>query len=346
MTIVPHRFDHVIGVDTHAKTHTLVVLDSFGTKVKADTFPTSPAGLARAKAWIDRNTRGRIAVAIEGTGSYGASFTRLLGASEIVVIESKPPKRVGRRAGKSDEIDAELAARHVLTLPDGRAGVPRSGTGDRAALQVLLTGRRARTTERTRTVNALIALLRTHDMGIDARKPVTPAQVAQIARWRPRPSDQPWQATIRSEATNLARAIESKDHELTANMSGLKKHVTALAPWLLEETGIGPFAAAQLLASWSNRNRIHSEAAFARLAGVAPIPASSGNTTRHRLHRGGDRHLNHALWVIAFSRANTDPATRDYIAKRITEGKTRREALRCLKRYIARSTFRKLQTMS
>jgi transposase len=346
VTIFAHQIDHVIGVDTHAKTHTLVVLDALGVKLKSDTFPTSPAGLSRARAWIDRNSSGRIAVAMEGTGSYGATFTRLLTESGIVVVEARPPKRTGRRSGKSDEIDAELAARHFLTLPPEKVGVPRSGSGDRAALQVLLTGRRARTTERTATQNALIALLRTHNLGVDTRKPITPAKIAEIARWRTRCSEQTWQATIRAEAISLARAVESKDRELATNMAGLKKHVTALAPWLLEENGIGPFVAAQLLASWSDHDRIRSEAAFARLAGVAPIPASSGNTTRHRLHRGGDRHLNHALWVVAFSRANTDPTTRDYIARRITQGKTRKEAIRCLKRYIARATYRKLQNMN
>jgi transposase len=346
VTIVPHRFDHVIGVDTHARTHTLVVLDAFGVTVKADTFPTSGAGLARAKGWIERNTAGQIAVAMEGTGSYGARFANLLTQAGITVIETRPPKRGGRRAGKSDQIDAELAARYLLGLPDAATRSPRQGTGDRAALQVLLTGRRARTTERTATINALTALLRTHDLGIDVRKPLTAGQIAEIRSWRPRPTDEPWQATIRTEATTLAHAIGTKDQELKNNMDGLRKHVTALAPWLLDETGIGPFAAAQLLASWSTPDRIRSEAAFARLAGVAPIPASSGNTTRHRLHRGGDRHLNHALWVIAFNRANTDPTTRDYITRRLSEGKTRRDALRSLKRYIARSTYRKLQNMT
>ena len=346
MTIVPHRFDHVIGVDTHARTHTLVILDRLGTKVTAGEFPTTGSGLGRAAAWIERNTSGRIAVAMEGTSSYGAAFTRLLTGAGVAVFETRPPKRVRRRDGKSDPIDAELAARHLLTLGDGDRSLPRDTTGDRAALQVLLTGRRARTTQRTATSNALTALLRTHELGIDARKPLTPTQIRQIAAWRGRPSEPAWQATIRAEAVSLAHAIQIKDAELASNLKTLRHHVTSITGWLLDEPGIGPVSAAQILASWSHPGRIRSEAAFARLAGVAPIPASSGNTTRHRLHRGGDRQLNHALWTIAFSRANTHPATRDYMTKRLQEGKTRREAIRSLKRIIARSLYRKLQTMN
>lgn len=346
MTIVAHRFDHVIGVDTHARTHTLVVLDAAGVRLKADTFPTSPAGLARARAWIKRTTGGEVLVAMEGTGTYGALFADLLAGDGITVAETKPPRRASRRGGKSDDIDAEAAARFALALPVEKLTVPRRGVGDRAAIQVLLTGRRAKNTERTATINLLIALLRTHDLGIDARHTLSAATIDTIAGWRPRSTDSPAQATIRAEATNCARAIRTKDAELAANLDGLNRHVSALAPWLLTEKGIGPVAAAQILASFSHKGRIRSEAAFARLAGVAPIPASSGNTTRHRYHRGGDRQLNHALWVIAFSRSNCEQRTLDYIAKRTAEGKTRKEILRCLKRYIARSTFRKLQTMS
>jgi transposase len=286
-----------------------------------------------------------VLVAMEGTGSYGALFADLLARSGITVAETKPPKRASRRGGKSDDIDAEAAARFALAMPAESLAAPRRGAGDRAAIQVLLTGRRARNTERTATINLLTALLRTHNLSIDARKPLSTATIETITRWRPRTADTPAQATIRAEATSLARAIQTKDTELAANLDGLHRHVIALAPWLLAEKGVGPVVAAQLLASWSHKGRIRSEAAFARLAGAAPIPASSGNTTRHRYHRGGDRQLNNALWVIAFSRSTSDQRTRDYIAKRTAEGKTRKETLRCLKRYIARSTFRKLQAI-
>lgn len=345
MTMIAEHFDHVIGVDTHARTHTLVVVDAGGRRLKADTFPTSGPGLRRAEAWIGRNAPGRILVAMEGTGSYGALFAERLESAGIAVAETKPPKRQSRRTGKSDDIDAELAARFALASTDGQVAVPRRNSGDRAALQVLLTGRRHRTKERTATVNMLTALLRTHDLGIDARTALSSGTITAVAGWYARRHDTPAAATIRAEAADLARRIKALDAELTRNLVGLTGHVTAIAPTLLEEKGIGPVSAAQLIASWSHHGRIRSEAAFARLAGAAPIPASSGNTTRHRLHRGGDRHLNHALWIIASSRTITDEATRDYVARRTAEGKTRKEIIRCLKRYIARATFRKLQNM-
>lgn len=292
---------------------------------------------------MTRQAPGRMLVAMEGTGSYGARFTDLLSAQQVTVAEVKPPKRGVRRAGKSDQIDAEHAARHALSLPLERVMVPRKHEGDQVALRVLLTARRAKTKEKTATINSLIALLRGFFLDIDARTGLTGAQINQVAAWRPRHSDTTAMTTIRDQAIQMARAIQTKDHELANNLTGLARHVTALAPWLLAEKGVGPFSAAQLLASWSIKDRIRSEAAFARLAGAAPIPASSGNTNRHRLHRGGDRQLNNALWVIANSRLMCDPATQAYAEKRIAEGKNRKEVLRILKRYIARSMFRKLQ---
>lgn len=124
MTIVSQEFDHVIGVDTHARTHTLVVLDSHGAKQTGDTFPTSPAGLKRAHTWILRHAPGRILAAMEGTASYGAQFNDLLTREGIAVAETRPPKRGVRRVGKTDQIDAELAARHALALPIERLITP------------------------------------------------------------------------------------------------------------------------------------------------------------------------------------------------------------------------------
>jgi transposase len=342
VTIVSQEFDHVIGVDTHAKTHTLVVLDCHGAKQAGDTFPTSPAGLKRAHAWIVRNAPGRILVAMEGTASYGAQFSDLLTREGIVINETRPPKRGIRRVGKTDQIDAELAARHALALPIERVVTPRTHTGDHAALSVLLTARNAISAIRTATVNQLTALLRSYALGIDARKALTPAQILIVSQWRAHSSDDSGTATIRAEAIREGQEILRRDSELKHNERGLVQHVKSIAAWLLEEPGVGPFVAAQLIVAWSHKGRIHGEAAFARFAGVAPIPASSGNTTRYRLHRGGDRQLNRALWVTAFNRSYNDPRTLEFVAKKTAEGKTREEILRCLKRYISRGLFRKL----
>lgn len=346
MTIVAEQYSSVIGVDTHARTHTLVVLDPLGAQRASGTFPTSPAGLARAAAWIIRTAPAPRLVAMEGTGSYGAPFADLLARAGLVVAETRPPRKNTRRAGKSDPIDALLAARHALALPVERLGRPRAHDGDQAALRVLLTVRNAKRKEKTAAGNALTALLRSFDLGIDARAPLSRARIETIAAWRARPADGPALATIRGEAISAAGQILAKEAELAANEAGLLRHVTRLAPWLLDQPGVGPFAAAQLLVSWSAPERVRSEAAFARLAGAAPVPASSGNTVRHRLDRSGDRQLNRALWVIASSRMLTHQPTRDYVAKRTLEGQSRREILRSLKRYIARSLFRQLAAMS
>jgi transposase len=346
VTIVAEQFSYVIGVDTHARTHTLVAVDHLGVKHTQSTFPTTKPGLARAAAWIGRNAPGSCLVAMEGTGSYGAVFADLLQRNGMAVAETRPPKKNTRRAGKSDPIDAELAARHVLALPVERVLVPRKHDGDQAALRVLLTARNAKRKEKTATSNALTALLRGFDYGIDARKPLTRTQIVQIASWRPRPTDTVAMATIRGEIVGLAGQVMAKEAELVKNEAGLVKHVTLLAPWLLDESGIGPVAAAQILASWSMKDRIRSEAAFARLAGAAPIPASSGNTTNHRLDRSGDRQLNRALWVIATTRMMFDDTTKAYVQKRTAAGQSRRAIIRSLKRYIARSLFRKLAKMS
>lgn len=344
MTIVPQHFSHVIGVDTHAKTHTLVALDRLGVMHRPpQTFPTNSAGLKRAHAWITRETTGPVLVAMEGTGSYGAQFCDLLTHAGVRVTETKPPKHGVRRAGKSDPIDAEHAARYALALPLERLITPRNHAGSHAALTVLLTARTALKKNRSAANNRLTALLRGYGFGLDVRLALTDAQVTLVATWRVHRSDTIGMATIRAEATREAQDILRRDSEITANEKGLRQHAMILAPELLAEHGVGPFVAAQLIVAWSHRGRIRSEAAFARFAGIAPIPASSGNTTRHRLHRGGDRALNNALWVTAFYRYHHDPATAAYVVRKTAEGKTPREIQRLLKRYIARRLFRVLE---
>lgn len=343
MTIVSQAFDHVIGVDTHAKTHTLFALDRHGACTGKHTFPTHPAGLARAQAWITRTAPGQTLIAMEGTGSYGATFCDLLTQTGFQVAETKPPRRGTRRAGKSDEIDAEQAARYALSLPLEKVLHPRTHNGDFAALSVLLTARNAIGKNRSASVNQLTALLRGHALGIDARNALNGEQISQVAAWRSHPSDDAGTATIRAEATREAHEILRRDTEMLHNEKGLRKHVQNLAGWLLDEYGVGPVVAGQLLVSWSGPGRIRSEAAYARLGGVAPIPASSGNTTRHRIHHGGDRQLNRALWIAAWNRYYHDANTADYVQRRLAEGKTPNDIIRMLKRYIARSLFRKLE---
>lgn len=346
MTIVANTFAYVIGADTHAKTHTLAVLDArTGARTDIQTFPTTPAGLSRAVAWIGRRTSGLadVLIVIEGVGSYGARLARECQDAGYRVVESFPtPSRERRGRGKSDEIDAELIARSVLGVDVDKLRDPRQDTGVRAALRVLIGARDLLNTDRTRSINALTALLRTVDLGVDARASLSKAQLAAIGSWRTR-QENLVTATARREAIRLAKRVAACNEDLAANRDEITALVTASdGVGLLDEPGIGAINAAVVIAAWSHPGRVRSEAAFAVLAGVSPVPASSGNTTRHRLSRGGDRRLNRALSSIALTRMSHHPPTRAYVERRRGEGRTTKEIRRSLKRYIARQLYRRL----
>ena len=213
----------------------------------------------------------------------------------------------------------------------------------RAALRVLIASRDHISTERTAAINALIALLRVVDLGVDARGSLNTSQITAIATWRSR-TEELATGVARAEAVRLAKRVRAADAELSAatrQMTSLLQ--TSPAVGLLDQPGIGPVTAAIAFAAWSHAGRVRSEAAFASLAGVNPIPASSGNTIRHRINRGGDRRLNRALHMAVVTRMRMDPATRAYVEKRTTEGRTLREIRRSLKRYLARQIYRHLQ---
>jgi transposase len=265
-----------------------------------------------------------------------------LTAADIDVCEARPPKRATRAGhGKSDEIDAIAAARTVLASDVGHLATPRAD-GVRSALRVLLVARQAMDSRRTADRNTLNALLRSFNLGIDARRPVTDAQLRTVSAWRARPTDDNATSAIRDEARRLATSIIDLGRQLDTNHTALTTHVTELAAELLTLRGVGPVTAAIILTVYSHNGRIRSEAAFANLAGVAPIPASSGNTARHRLNRYGDRQLNKALDVIARSRMTCDERTKEFVTRRTSQGSTPREIRRLLKRYIARQLFRHL----
>lgn len=345
MTIVAHSRPFVVGVDTHAKTHVYAIVTATGQLLQTRDFPATGAGINRAIAWVARHTGADLGTlwVIEGAASYGALLAGAAGAAGYQVAEAArmdPRSRHG--IGKSDPLDAHRIAAAVLPLDEQQLRRPRLNDGVRAALRVLVTARESMTTERTRAVNALTALLRISDLGLDARKPLTGAQIAEVSRWRSR--DEPVAlAAARSEAVRLAQRVTGLDTDLKTNTARITElvQISDAAP-LLRETGIGPVTAAICLTAWSHRGRVRSEAAFASLAGVNPIPASSGNTVRHRLNRGGDRTLNKALHMVALSRMTFDPATVDYVRKRQAEGRTTKEIRRCVKRYLARRIYRTL----
>ena len=184
-------------------------------------------------------------------------------------------------------------------------------------------------------------MVRSHDLGIDARRALTSTQISTIAAWRRR-EESLGLATARAEAIRLAKRVVVLEDELADNRDQLTSLVTVQAPELLDLPGVGAITAAVIMTVWSHPGRVRSEAAFAQIAGTCPIPASSGNTIRHRLNRGGDRRLNRALNTIVLTRMRTDPNTRDYIERRLAEGKTKKEIRRCLKRYTGRQIFRTL----
>lgn len=343
MSMVADLYSHVVGVDTHARTHTFTILTS-GRVVETRTFPTHRAGLARAADWIARRTQGEISgtlICVEGTSSYGAQLTALLAEQGYRVVEAPTPKR--GQDGKTDGLDSHRAAHSVLNVDETRLRDHRQHGGDRDVIAALATARGHYTKQRTGLINRLTALLRANDLGVDARHPLKPAQITKIANWRTRQEPSNDQA-LREIATDYAKDILALDQRLNTIHNKLLKLTHQHNPELLAVYGVGPVTAAIIISAYSHHGRIRSQAAFAKLAGVAPIPASSGNTHRHRLSRGGDRRLNWALHQIIITRLARDPETKAYAARRRTEGKTNREIQRCLKRYLARQIYRTLNT--
>jgi transposase len=348
MTIVANTFAFVIGADTHSRTHTLAIVEArTGASVDTETFSTTAAGLARAVGWIARRTRGLadVLVSIEGVGSYGARLARCCQDAGYQVVESFPtPARERRGRRKNDQIDANLIARSVLGIETDKLRNPREDAGVRPAIRVLIAARDLINTERTRSINALASLLRIVDLGIDARASLTKPQIAMIGSWRSRQEDLAT-TTARREAIRPAKHIAQYNNELADNRDELTALVAASdGATLVEEPGIGAINAAVIIAAWSHHGRIRSEAAFAVLTGTSPVPASSGNTTRHRLNRGGDRSLNRALSLIALMRMSHHPATREYVIRRRAEGRTSKEIRRAPRRSIARQLYRHLNT--
>lgn len=343
--------DAVVGIDTHRDTHQVEIALPTGAPLATCTITNDTRGYARLLAWIAERTPGpagsaRLAVSIEGTRSYGLGVARAVSAAGLLVIEAEQPTRKDRRGrGKSDPIDAHLAVTYALALEVDRLPTPRAD-GDRDALRILLDARHDLTTTATAQTNRLRALLRDGDDtdGRLAAATLTLAVLGALARRRLPAHATRAHAVRQAEIRRLALAVRDARRALKTNHTELQTILDELAPGLTDRPGLGAVCAAQVLVSFSHPGRVRHEAAFAALAGVSPLPASSGRTVRHRLNRGGDRALNRALHTIALTRTRSCPRTRAYIARRIAQGKTPREIRRCLKRYIARELYRTLTT--
>lgn len=344
MTIVAEKYDFVIGIDTHARSHTYAIIDAKNYAViQTQSFPTSASGMARALAWIDRGAPGRALAAVEGTGSYGRLITTALEQAGLPVAEVKPPPKAARNGrDKSDPLDARAAAHGVLRTDVDRLLKPRA-SGHRNALRVLLASRRELDADKTRANNSLHALLRSNDLDIDARKTLTIATIRSIATWRERATDDTTTRVCRAEARRLAKKILDLRVQLHANEDTLEAVIKEFVPAVLDIYGVGPISGAQIIASYSHRGRIHSEAAFAKLSGTAPLLAASGNTSRHRLSRYGDRQLNSAITRVANTRLSHDKYTQEFRDQHLALNQNKRDIRRVLKRYIARELYRKLQ---
>jgi transposase len=333
------------GVDAHKDTHHAVVLDQHGKLLGDRAFPASTLGYRRLHAWlgsfgvIDR-------VGIESTGSYAAGLTRFLVDAGVAVVEVNQPHRHTRaRRGKSDRIDAEAAARKVLS---GEAAVaPKATTGVVESIRLLQAVRGSSVKARAAAITQLQSLLVTAPAELrEQLTGGTRAIIAASAKLRPDQDrlDQPTQAA-KMALRSIARRISDHDQEIADLDTQLKPLVEQAAATLLSRIGIGINHAAQLLVTaGQNIDRLTSEAAFARICGVAPIPVSSGKTHRMRLHRGGDRQANRALHLIVVCRLRYDPDTRAYLTRRQAEGLSKLDAIRCLKRYVARQVFNDLKT--
>ena len=339
MTIVEDRPAITGGVDTHSEVHVAAALDPVGGLLGTREFPATAAGYASLLGWLGKF--GDVAlVGVEGTGSYGAGLARYLAARGVRVVEvDRADRQDRRRKGKSDPLDAVSAARAAQS---GRAsGEPKGRDGAVEAIRALMVAKRSARNERTQAINQARALSLPGPAERRARFARTRAAALAeaIAALRPRPGDAAGYA-VRTALRELGRRVEFLDAQIERLDDLIVPLVAVRAAGLLSLYGIGPDTAAMLLiAAGDHPGRLRSEAAWAHMCAVAPIPASSGKTRRHRLNRGGNREASHALWRIVITRMSAHPATRAYVKRRTAEGLSKKDIIRCLKRYVAREVY-------
>jgi transposase len=343
MAIVENARPVTGGVDTHLDAHVAAVLDANGGVLGVESFPANASGFADLHRWF--GVFGSLArVGIEGTGAYGAGLARHLRGCGVEVIEvDRPNRQLRRRSGKTDSIDAVEAARAVVS---GRAsGVAKHADGNVEAMRALLVARRSGRSARIVCLNQIRHLgfcgpdeLREQFRGV-SRKTLA----GRAAALRPRVDGDAVMYATKLAMRTLGRRVLVAEDDIAHIDSVLEGLVSATAPSLFDLYGVGVHTAAVLLvAAGDNPERIRNEAAWAHLCGVAPLQASTGKTTRHRLNHGGNRQANHALWRIVFTRMSGDERTRAYVQRRLEEGKSKPEIMRVLKRYVARETYRHL----
>jgi len=335
------------GVDTHADTHVAAAVDDNGGLLGVESFPADRAGYEELLGWLVGF--GEVTqIGVEGTGSWGVGLTRFLNGQDIIVVEVDRPNRQKRRkVGKSDPTDALAAARAALS---GEASVtPKTRNGPVEQIRVLMVARRSAREQRIQSLNQLRHLVFTapEEIRVRFKDRYKTGLITEAANMRPRNGSDPVIFTTNVVIRNLARRIRG----LNAEMRNIDEMITDLieetAPGLLELYGVGVDTAASLLVTaGDNPDRLHAEGSWAHLCGVTPLPANSGKvTTRFRLSRGGDRQANAALYRIVLTRMSSHEETRTYVARRRDEGLNTAEIMRCLKRYVARQTYKHLPHM-
>lgn len=328
------------GVDTHSLVHVAAVVDANGGLLGVEEFEVARAGYEKLLDWL-RGHGEVMRVGIEGTGSYGADLARHLAANDVDVVEVDRPDRIERsRSGKSDPVDAVAAARAALS---GRAaGKPKGHNGNVEAIRVLCVAKRSARNHRISVLCQMrhLGFCAPDELRVQLKGLNTAQLIAKTAGMRPTTTSDVVVSMTKLALRELGRRAQHLEAEINRLETEIEQLVKRTAPQLLDVYGCGPHAAALLLAAaGDNPDRLRSEAAWAHLCGVAPIPASSGKITRHRLNRGGDRQANHALYRIAIVRMRHDPRTQAYVERRRAQGRTNGEIVRCLKRYIAREIF-------
>ncbi|MDQ7910686.1 IS110 family transposase [Phytohabitans sp. ZYX-F-186] len=334
------------GIDTHQDTHTAAVIDLVGRVLGTEQFPATTAGYTALLAWMRRHGQ-LLRVGVEGTGAYGAGLARLLHQQHVEVIEvDRPDRKTRRLAGKSDPIDAIAAAKTALA--GERTGTPKQRDGRVEALRNLRVARRSAVEQRADTQRQIKTLIVTapDDLRARLRGLAVKKLITTCANLRPDRADAASPATAAKLALRtLARRHQQLSVEITDLDELLDPLVAAINPALVAVHGVGADTAGQLLVTaGENHDRLASETAFAMLCGAAPLPASSGKTTRHRLNRGGDRQANAALYRVVLSRLRWDPNTRAYMERRTKNGLSKKEIIRCLKRYVARELYQIITT--
>ncbi len=330
----------IVGVDTHKELHVAVAVDRLGARLGEHRLQATPGGYEGLERWAHGLGDGPAIFGIEGTGSFGAGLSRFLAARGHAVVEVNRPHRATRhRLGKSDPADAEAAARSVLA---GVAqGAPKSGTRSVEMIRALKVAKDSALKSRTQAINQMLALVVTAPA--DLRQALDSLTTTRLVRRCS--SFRPGQVVTAESAVkfalrSIARRYSQLDSEVEAIDAELERLTAETAPELVQAYGIGPDTAATLLiTAGDNVERVTSESAFAALCGVSPIPASSGKTNRHRLNRGGDRQANAALHRVVLVRLRHEERTKAYMQRRVQEGMSKREVMRCLKRYVAREVF-------